>query len=120
MKPKLAIIYVAGCDKFLQWAEAFKDDYEIQFFNLKTQQDIAWPITWADVVWFEFAAEAAIWGTHDMNIQYKKVIVRLHSYECLNGYIPHIEWSVVDHLMFVAHHVKDLTMRSLSNEKKAG
>jgi len=107
-KPKIAILYIPGCGRFLDWIEPLKDRYEIKLFEINQQKDVAWPITWGDIIWFEFASEAAIWGTQDPNIIYKKVVLRLHSYEVLTGHWKLVNWSMVHELIFVAEHIKNL------------
>ena len=43
----------------------------------------------------------------------KQVIIRLHSYESLSNFATQINWPVVNHLIFVAEHIKEIVLKSI-------
>lgn len=81
---------------------------------------------WADIVWFETADNnlcsgtnpgAAIlddinnyqpWDLHDMNLENKQVIVRAIDIEIWQGHMQSAKWDVVDDLIFIAPHIREL------------
>lgn len=106
---KLAIIYLQGLDSFLKWSTRLGPDYEVRLFAVTTQEEINSAIAWGDVIFFEWANEAAIYGLEHLLYQPKKsIVLRLHSYEALSGYVPQIAWRNVDRTIFVADHVRQI------------
>jgi glycosyltransferase involved in cell wall biosynthesis len=66
-------------------------------------------ITWAEVVWIEWANELAVTVTNSpgwKELKNKRKIIRLHSYEVLHGQSSQVKWDNVDDVIFVAEHVK--------------
>lgn len=72
-------------------------------------------LEWADIIWQEWADDYAVATTNHFLVENKKVIIRLHSYEALSGYIAKINWRTVDHLIFVADNVRRISLPQLSN-----
>lgn len=106
---KLAIIAMPGLESFLpDIVHSLEETYSVQTCYSKDMNEIATVIEWADIVWVEFANELAIHITNELPVEDKQVIIRLHSYEALSGYCTHINWKVVDALIFVASHIKEL------------
>src|SRR3972149_9654005 len=112
MKPKkLAIICFKGLESFLDWADHI-EEYEVKKFIVTRQDQIDGAIDWADIVFIEWMNELAVYVSNYRNIVFKdKVIVRCHSYEILNGYANQINWENIDHVIFIANHVKDIFER---------
>lgn len=65
-------------------------------------------LTDRDVIFMEWANESTIIITQNMPdlLRDKKVIVRCHSYEVLNGMIKQVDFTHVDDIIFVAYHVE--------------
>ena len=61
-----------------------------------------------DVIWFEWANEVPIMLTDHFSekLKDKTVILRIHSYEVLCALHSKINWQVIDHVVFVAEHIK--------------
>jgi glycosyltransferase involved in cell wall biosynthesis len=77
-------------------------------------QEVLDAVRWADVVWIEWAATHAILMTqHASMLDGKKVIVRLHSGEAVNGYLLDVNWSRVDSVVFVAKHIMDISLEKI-------
>ncbi len=61
---------------------------------------------WADVAWFEWCDRNIIeWSSHSWSCP---VICRLHSYEAFSDMPSEVNWDNVDHLTFVADHIREL------------
>lgn len=114
-KKKIAFICAAGLDNFINdIIEGLSDGYWVRKFTVTSDKEIYEAIDWADIVWFEWANEVAIIGTNYPGIVGKKVIVRLHSYEVLCDLPKKIKWDVVDKLVFVAPHIKNIFFNEFS------
>lgn len=116
-KSKLAFICRKGLETFIepivQQFEKF-EEYQVRRYYVQTQGEIIAAIKWADKVLLEWANETAVFATQVYDLKKKGVIVRLHSYESLiapggNSILPQqIDWTVVDYLVFVAPHIKEI------------
>lgn len=62
----------------------------------------------ADVYWFDFCDNNLIVATRENKdeLASKKVIARLHAVEYYMGFHNSIDWTCVDHLIFVSDHLK--------------
>ena len=106
---KISVICMAGLDNFIDpIIEGLASDYFVRKFIVTTQQEIYNAIDWGDTVWLEWCNQVAITGTNYEKIEGKKVIIRLHSYEALADFPKQINWSVVNKLIFVAPHIRDI------------
>lgn len=65
----------------------------------------------ADVCWFEWCDELIIHASRQAWAKDKKIICRLHSYEAFTEYIQHVNWSVIDRVIFVAEHIRDYVLQ---------
>lgn len=83
-------------------------------------------VEWADVVWFDTCdnnlksatkpSEAILsddanyfpWDLHDMDLSNKKIIVRPIDIEVWHGHHTESRWDVVDDVIFIADHIKDI------------
>ena len=105
---KLNIIVANGLNNFLEWSE-YLDDYDVKIHVVKNEMDIVNGIRDADIVWFEFANEAAIRGTRIIEdntkagVKKPDVYVRLHGYEAFHpNLLPNIKWNTVNRLIYVS------------------
>jgi len=106
---KISVICMAGLDNFIDpIITGLSDDYMVRKFIVKTEQDIYNAIDYGDIIFFEWANQSAIIGTNYEGIKGKKVLVRLHSYEIFTDFPKQINWAVVDRLIFVAPHIRDI------------
>jgi len=68
-----------------------------------------------DTVWIEWANELAHYLTTDIEAREalfgKRVILRAHSYEVLDGLADRVDYSLVSDLVFVAPHIRDLLLK---------
>ncbi len=118
-RPRIAFIDALKSQdvSFLGDIMAFlKPDYDIRFTNSREQAVLVEDISWADIVWLEWCLEPAVWATNalDMRSDGKKVIVRLHSTEVIDGRFPHrVKWEAVDHLIFVSEDIRDELLKQM-------
>ena len=85
--------------------EHLSKDYQVKYIKTGDHNEISDLVNWADLVWLEWANQMAIHVTNKIpQIKDKKVICRLHGYEVFTDMPAHINWSVVDSLLFVAKH----------------
>lgn len=80
-----------------------RDGHDCQLLN-------NWTYTDADIYWFDFCDNNLIVATREdkEELKKKKVIARLHAVEYYMGFHNSIDWSCVDHLIFVSEHLKRL------------
>jgi len=106
---KISFICLAGLDQFIDpIIEGLSDNYIVRKFIIRTQQEVYNAIDWADIVWLEWCNQTAIMGTNYEGIKGKKVIIRLHSYEIFTDFPKQINWPVVDKLILVAPHIREI------------
>ena len=105
----IGVICLPGLENFLHdIVHMLEDKYNVQTYYGNDTQAIQAVIDWCDILWIEWANELCIAVTNQMNLEGKKVIVRLHSYEAMSGYCQQINWNKVDMVIFVAQHIRDL------------
>jgi len=111
-KKRIGFLCLPGLETFIKPIAAwFCDSYNIRTYYGNNINDAISIIDWADLIWLEFCNELVIELTNRVpQLKDKKVIVRLHSYEALSGYVPAVNWSVVDEILFVAEHIKKMTI----------
>jgi len=106
---KISVICAAGLDNFIDpIIEGLSSDYTVRKFVVRTKWDIFNAIDYGDIIFFEWANEVAVIGTNYKKIEGKKVIIRLHSYEIFTDFPKQINWDVVDRLIFVAPHIREI------------
>lgn len=118
-RPRIVFIDALKPQKisFLRDIIAFlKPDYDIRFIHSRHEARLVEAISWADIVWLEWCVEPAVWATNNlaMRAHGKKVIVRLHSTEVIDGTLPHrVKWDEVDHLIFVSEDIRDELLKQM-------
>ena len=117
-KKKLAIICLKGLDNFMQWIDHLDESrFEVRKCIVEKENEIEEAITWADIVWFEWMNQSAIYGTTFRGTQFKdNVIIHCHSYEVLSGFPQQIGWQDVDKVVYVAEHVKRVCLDQLPDK----
>lgn len=106
---KLAVLSPPGMETFLGDITRFLSmNYDLQTCYDGKNDSINQAISWADVIWVEWANELAVALTNGLPLTTdKRVICRLHSYEAFAGYASQIKWERIDDLIFVADHIRD-------------
>ena len=114
---KIAFLCLPGLDNFLKdIVETFSLGYDVKLVVTTDGNQISEAIKWADIVWLEWANEMAIFATNQVpEIQNKKVVCRLHSYEIFTQFPEKINWTNIDQLIFVGDHIKRILHELHSN-----
>jgi glycosyltransferase involved in cell wall biosynthesis/SAM-dependent methyltransferase len=118
-RPRIAFLDVLKPQdiSFLRDIIAFLEpDYDIRFVHSRHEPALLEAISWADIVWLEWCLEPAVWATNTLNMRAhgKKVIVRLHSTEVIDGSFPlQVKWDAVDHLIFVSEDIRDELLKQM-------
>lgn len=110
LKPKIAnfkIAFFANHRAFINdIIESLATDNEVRLFEGDSLDQISELMDWADIAWFEWCDNLIIEAT---SLPKKcKIICRLHSYEAFTDMPSKVDWSRVDHLLFVNQSVADL------------
>ena len=109
-RTKIAVLCLPGLQSFLgDIVDYLKTKYDVRTCYSNNNQEIGSATQWADIVWLEWANQMAIHVTNKIpQIKDKKVICRLHGYEVFTDMPAHINWNVVDSLLFVAKHKQEI------------
>ncbi len=121
MKKKIAFICQKGLDTFIEpiVREIEKDaNYQVHRYYCQTQQEVIAGVKWADIVFCEWCNEITIIASQVYDMKKKGVIIRLHSYESLTNMPSQIDWSMVDYLIFVAPHIREIVKRQIPDIRK--
>jgi len=106
---KMAFVCLNGLDSFIHdIANEMCKEYEVKKFIVSKEKEIYSAVDWADILWLEWGNDSTVLATSYKGIIGKKVIVRIHGYEVFTDIPPKIKWAVVDRLVFVAEHKRDL------------
>jgi len=109
-RTKIAVLCLPGIQPFLgDIVDFLETKYDVRTCYSENNQEIESAVQWADIVWLEWANGLAIHVTNNVpQIRNKKVVCRLHGYEVFTDLPGHINWSVVDHLVFIAKHKQEI------------
>jgi len=97
-------------DQQMSFTEDMAKHFAGEYTVVRRQQcDERWK-SWADIAWFEWCDDNVIeWSHREWSIP---TICRLHSYEAFSDMPSHVNWKNIDHLVFVADHI-----RAMFNDK---
>lgn len=111
---KLRIAFIEqlgiGDGRFLDGlVAALGERAEVHHVETLSLAEAAEAATWADVVWLEWARELTVQATRRLPVlRDKPVVCRIHGHEVFGEDASRVDWSVVDRLVFVASHKRDL------------
>ncbi|AEH51412.1 glycosyltransferase [Pseudothermotoga thermarum] len=111
---KLAILCLPGLDNFLKDIyDVFKNIFETKLVVSNNANELKQAYDWADIVWLEWGNELAVFVTNNFEKKNKKLVMRLHGYEAyLPDMLKQIKWEKIDHIFFVANHIKDKAIQN--------
>ena len=114
-KPRIAVLCLSGLESFLGDIVTYLEkNYVVRTCYSRDMSEIESAVSWCDLCWIEWANQLAVEVTQKMPIlAEKQVLVRLHSYEALSNFCPQINWTVVDSLLFVAEHIRNIVLQQL-------
>ena len=111
---KLVFCCLPGFDTFIKpMAERLQKHFQVDLVMANSLQEYQAKLMGADIIWLEWANQLA--GAITQNLlpieSAKKVILRLHSYECLTpGMLEQINYGAVTDLLFVSDYIRDYTL----------
>jgi len=116
-KKHIAVLCLPGLEGFLKDIVAhLSKDYLVRTCYSGAIAELEDAIKWADLVFLEWGNQLAIELTQKVpSLAEKKVLLRIHSYEVLSGFLPQINWGVINDVIFVAEHIKALAIRQIPN-----
>ena len=89
--------------------EHFEKGHDIERFTGKTKDELEGLMNWSDVSFFEWCDPLVIHASQMPATCHK--VCRLHSYEAFTDYPRHVNWDAIDDLIFVAPHIRDITLQ---------
>jgi len=90
---------------------ALRRHHDVRFICAGPGSSLAEAIAWADIVWFEWCWDHAVWATTSGCLTGKRCVIRLHSIEALQTTFPaDVDWSRVDRLITVGTDITDLLL----------
>jgi glycosyltransferase involved in cell wall biosynthesis len=89
-----------------------KQQYDVRFVSVAPGPILTEAIQWADIVWFEWCWDHAVWATTTPDLLAgKRCVIRLHSIEALQTDFPaNVDWSKVDRLITVGEDITDILL----------
>ena len=114
-KQRVAVLCLPGLESFLSdIVPELEKTYSVRTCYSRSMPEIESAVNWCDIAFFEWANELVIAATNNIPVMAEKqVIIRLHSYESLSNFATQINWPVVNHLIFVAEHIKEIVLKSI-------
>lgn len=73
-------------------------------------------VEWADIIFCEWSENNALWYSNHKKPN-QKLIIRLHRYELFSFCFMNINWTNVDHLIFISPEIKRLANQLLLNKQ---
>jgi glycosyltransferase involved in cell wall biosynthesis len=112
-QPRLVIVCAPGHTRFVEETAhrlAASGNFEVRICFSVDPEEIRAAVVSADIVWLEWANELTVQITNKLHVllEARRVIVRLHSYELFTGIADAVRWDVVDDVIFVGSHIRDL------------
>jgi len=92
----------------------FATNSEVRYFKGETVDQMRELMEWADIAWFEWCDSFLIEATKLSKTC--KIICRLHSYEAFTDMPSQVDWSKVDHLVFVNQSVQEIFRQQVKVE----
>lgn len=109
-KPYVLMCCQKGLDHFAnQLCDELEKTAVVRRAVGRNMGELHWPIRSAPTVWLEWGSDLAAEATrHPDLLSGKRVIVRLHSFEILNGQAGRLDYGRVDDVVFVCRYMREL------------
>ncbi|MCR8844812.1 FkbM family methyltransferase [Paenibacillus sp. SC116] len=113
-KKRLCFFSIKDGDKFLyDTIDYLSNIYDVRKVIIQNFDQIQPNMEWADICWFEWCDELLEYGSQLPVAMHKKIICRIHSYEVFTNKPASINWMVVDKLIVVADHLKQILINKV-------
>lgn len=107
-KKRIAIVCGNGMDTFIRPIQVgLSNKFEFRLFTVASLRDVQQAMEWGDVCWFEWCDEILVRASTQL-AKTCATVCRIHSYEVFESVITRVDWSFVDHLIFVSDHVRQI------------
>ncbi|QTL97692.1 glycosyltransferase [Iocasia frigidifontis] len=118
-KQKLVFFVKKGLDNFLDIViNGLSVEYETKKIIVTEVNQIEKWMEWADICWFEWCDDLAIYGSKLELAKKLKIICRLHSYEAFTNYPAQVNWDYINKLIFVAGHLQKFVVDNYKIDKE--
>ena len=119
-KKKIVFFVKTGLDSFLEsLISGLSQPFEVKKIVVDRYEQMDQEIPWADICWFEWCDELIVYASTKSDLLAdKKVICRLHSYEAFREFPSRVHWKNVDHIIFVAKHIRDIVIDKVPHLEK--
>ncbi len=111
VKSKITFVCPPGQESFLRdILKYINTRYDVRTCYTNTESEVLTDVEWADIIWFEWADVLAVSLTNHPKgiLNDKHVICRLHSGESFTNLPKQINWNVIDNVIFVAEHIREI------------
>ena len=120
-REKIAFFCIKGLDNFLNdIIMHLSYDYEVKLVLVSNNEELKlvdkW-MEWADICWFEWCNELAVYGSRLPIAMERKVICRLHRYEVFTNYIHQLNLENIDKIIFVSKYIKNLFLSKVNYDE---
>lgn len=112
-RPEVLLCCLPGFDNFVDdLIRTLAQDVLIRKVVSGRLEDYVAELDRCNTVWLEWGNQLAESITRQMGnaLRHKRVICRIHSYEVLDGLADRLDFSLVDDLIFVAPHIRDILL----------
>jgi len=94
--------------------EGMGQRFEVRHVETTNLVEVAEAAEWADVVWLEWGHRLTVAATQRTGcLRTKPVVCRVHGFEVFTALPDQADWSVVDRVVFVAEHKRDILVERL-------
>lgn len=112
---KVAFFVREGLDSFIDDVISYTDKfYMTKKIIVKDYKEIDEGLKWGDVCFFEWCDELIAYASSRPISSTKKIICRIHSYEVFSNYPSCVNWDIVDKIIFVARHIRDIAVKKFN------
>jgi glycosyltransferase involved in cell wall biosynthesis/SAM-dependent methyltransferase len=120
---RVLLCCLPNLDNFVDdWIQALGQRIRITKLVSERIEDFLNALPAYDVIWLEWGNQLAEALTRHGSgvLKNKRVICRIHSYEVLDGLADRLDYSVIDDLVFVAPHIRDILLHRRPEIKEKG
>lgn len=117
-KKKIVFFVKQGLDSFLNdIIQGLSGIFETRKITVTEYKQIDEGMEWADLIWFEWCDELAIYGSKQALSGGRRILCRLHSYEAFSDYPSAVSWENIDRIIFVSEYIRDFISEKLHLDK---
>ena len=93
-----------------------QENYKVRYLKTQDLSEVINAVKCVDIVWLEWAYQLTALVTQKIKeLESKPVVCRLHGFEVFTELPQQINWNVIDKLIFVANHKREIFNKRLPN-----